>query len=113
MTEAAERTSALGVVVDRLREQVANEQRRANELFERIDGVLKERDKWRDLYFEQATQHGVAQEMLFNELQALANRLRKVGIDPTPNPRLQAVMAAYRDEHLVEPSPPAEKSPSS
>lgn len=110
MTEAAERTSALGVVVDRLREQVANEQRRANELFERIDGVLKERDKWRDLYFEQATQHGAAQELLFNELQAMANRLRKAGVDPTPNPRLQAVMAAFRDEHLSGPAKIAEKA---
>lgn len=110
MTEAAERTSALGVVVDRLREQVANEKRRANELFDRIEGVLRERDKWRDLYFEQATQHGAAQEMLFGELQAMANRLRKAGVDPTPNPRLQAVMAAYRDEHLARSAKIAEKA---
>lgn len=109
MSEATQRTEALEVVVNRLQQQVLDEQRRAGELFGRIEGVLKERDRWRDLYFEQATQHGAAQDLLFSELQALTHRMQRAGVDPRPNPRVAAVMAAYREEHLVEPEKIAEK----
>jgi len=110
MVEATQRTESLEVVVNRLQHQVEDERRRATELFDRIEGVLKERDRWRDLCFEQATQHGAAQDLLFSELQALSQRLQKAGVDPRPNPRVAAVMSAYREEHLSDREKTAEKA---
>lgn len=85
------------------------EARRAQEFFNIIAGIEKERDTWVKLYQESSAQAGVAQNWLFRDLSgavrranAFAQELRKLGkpakevrIDPS----LTEVLAEFGERH--------------
>jgi hypothetical protein len=54
-----------------------------------------ERDRWRDKFFECATMHSAAQEMLLREREVLMQQVRLLGRQPRGNPAIDAVTAEF------------------
>lgn len=83
-----------------INDELSRERRRSSEYFSKIEEVLKERDEWRKLYYEQAIQHGAAQDMLLSERDVNARTLISLGKQPFVHPSIARVVAAFRDEHV-------------
>ena len=68
---------------------------------ELIEGIHRERDGWKSMYYRESAGHGVAQAMLFREVISLAQRLKNAGKNPKLTPELQAVVLDHRVEHAI------------
>jgi hypothetical protein len=62
--------------LDRAADLLAREQRKSRELFDVIEGVLKERDMWKDMWFAHGREHLNAQTMLENSLTQARGMIR-------------------------------------
>lgn len=82
---------------------------RFSQQFKRIEGYLCERDRWNELYNEQASQNGTAQSMLFAERQTLIRQLQALGQKPRIDNRIERVVSAFSGAHLA--SAPAADTP--
>lgn len=80
-------------------EQRDDMDRRRQELFDKIEGILGESKGWQERYWEQARAHGVAQEMLFTEREYLMKQIRAVGKQPKVDNRIEQIVKAYQAEH--------------
>lgn len=105
-----------GGVTDRLRAEVANEKRKARELFDVVETVLKERDQWKTMWFDHGREHLEAQTQLENTIVQLRGWLKSAlsavnayrvkedrpriqfGDDPKDPP----IGTAYRFEQMLE-----------
>lgn len=82
-----------------IKQQLLAEQRKASEYFDRISEVLVERDRWKSLYYQQAAEHGAAQDMLLREREQNARSLLALGKQPYLDDRIEAVVREFRDHH--------------
>ena len=77
-----------------------NEARRRAEVVQTIVTVQKERDGWKDLYLKCATEHGVAQDIMMQEIQHLQRLLAQNGIKGAEGVRSRNVTDAFRAAYL-------------
>jgi hypothetical protein len=89
-----ERESLVQVSIDR-----DEWKRRAEQLGERISGILAERDWWNKHYHEQSAQHSAAQALLMREVQRLVTELRRDGKKVDLGPTLLKIVSEFADNH--------------
>jgi hypothetical protein len=80
--------------------EAANEVRRRAEVVQTIVTVQKERDTWKDLYLRCATEHGVAQDIMMQEIQHLQRLLKQNGIKGAEGLRSRNVTDEFRANYL-------------
>ena len=68
--------------------------RRYDEVFATVEGVCRERDGWRKLADDCSREHGVAQQMMMQEIGRLQDKLRLNNIAFAPN---QGVARVYQE----------------
>lgn len=77
-----------------------DEKKKAEEYFQKIEGVLKERDQWRELYNDQAAGHHNAQVRMLQTIASLVRQYRaKVGSDPQVDPLIGGVLEDWQLVH--------------
>lgn len=79
--------------------ELVDVERRREELFKSIEGILGERDEWQRLYRQQASAHGVAQEMLMAERARLVRQVISVKKKPSTSSMIDRVVEAFGREH--------------
>lgn len=80
--------------------EAANEARRRAEVVQTIVTVQKERDTWKDLYLRCATEHGVAQDIMMQEIQHLQRLLSQNGVKGAEGLRSRNVTDEFRTTYL-------------
>jgi hypothetical protein len=73
------------------------QKRRAEELFATIEGILKERDRWRELYNDQASGHDNAQALMMDTIH---NLVRAYQTATGKYPRLDPIIETVRSEYV-------------
>lgn len=73
------------------------ERRRYKEVFDTIQGIVGERDKWRELYDKQGREYGAAQALLVEQ----NDRLARIAIRHGAKIKLHPVLAALREDHGI------------
>jgi hypothetical protein len=61
--------------------------------------IYQERDRWRDLYQEQATAHGVAQDMLMRERDVLIRQIESAHLAPKTDAVVDRVVESFHAAH--------------
>ncbi len=98
-TASEEFSRAQGATLE-IEAALEREQRKSREYFAVIEKVIAERDEWRTMYFQQSREHGIAQDMMLRERDAHLSQIIKLGAKPHLDKRIDAVVAAYREEHV-------------
>lgn len=83
----------LGKQLDGAEGLAKEEARKRLEQFRQIEGILGERDEWKNMALRNGREHSVAQELLLRECQRLAR-----GSSKKINPALEEVVEAYKQE---------------
>jgi hypothetical protein len=83
--------------------QLENERRRYTEVFATIEGIVGERDKWRELYDKQGREYGAAQALLVEQ----NDRLARIAIRHGAKIKLHPVLNALREDHGMPDLPTA------
>lgn len=97
---SADATKEAELAALKIQGELAQARRRGDEMFAKVEEVLRERDEWKSLYYQQATQHGAAQDLLMREREANATRLVSLGQKPFVDPSVARVVRAFREEHI-------------
>lgn len=79
--------------------ELANSERRREELFSQIDGIVQECNDWRRLYHTEASMHGTAQAMLMDERNYFLGQFKRLGVIPRTNKTIDQVVAMHAAEH--------------
>lgn len=95
---AAEEATKL---IRQLQRDAETQRRRADEYFTKIKTMESERDHWQSLYYQVSVEHGNAQELLLAERRENARRMLAAGKQPYADPRVEAAVQAFSDEHSV------------
>lgn len=75
------------------------EETRADSFSSVVAGILKERDQWRDLYFEESVAHGNAQADMMAFIEAAVHALKKAGINVVVPPVLAELQNTHANNH--------------
>ena len=88
-------------LIRQLQRDAESQRRRADEYFNKIEVMESERDHWQQLYYQVSVEHGNAQELLLAERRENARRMLAAGKQPYADPRVEAAVQAFSDEHSV------------
>lgn len=76
-------------------------ERKAGEYRDAIEGILKERDTWNQLYDQQTIAHGNAQAIMMSVIGHLHQRLVRAGIEVTLPDAVHEVHVAFLENHVA------------
>jgi hypothetical protein len=110
--------AALGTQTDRLRVELAEDQRKRREILEKIEGILAEKRSWQELYYQSSTEHAHAQQLLLRDIESAAYQYKAVvrlvgaskSLDEAQqaarrplrlNPVLRNLVTVFSDQHVV------------
>lgn len=82
------------------------QKRQRTDMFERIEGIIAERDGWQRIHHQESVAHGAAETMLFNERWRLLRQLKQARIKPNSDPQVEEVVRSFEAEYAA----PARKS---
>jgi hypothetical protein len=100
MTDMDQTEGGLHDRIEELEQAVVNEERRRGEVVQTIVSIQKERDGWKDQYLACAMEHGVAQDIMMQEIQHLQALLRAHSIKKPENARVRNVSDEFRQKYL-------------
>ncbi len=103
VSELREQLDGASRATDEALSQLENERRRYAEVFATIEGIVKERDKWRELYDKQGREYGAAQSLLVEQ----NDRLARIAIRHGAKIKLHPVLSALREDHGIPDLPTA------
>lgn len=94
-------------------EKLETKTRIASEYFKVIEGIERERNEWKKLYYAEATMHGNAQQLMMSTISGLTKRLEAVTQKPVALPEvLETVRSEYVAAHPTQKPPePAPGAP--
>lgn len=83
-----------------LASEVETARRQRDEHFAAIEGIIAERDKWKNLYFQQASEHSNAQQLLMEQTMKIARQYkRETKKDFRLNPAIEALVTEFSGRH--------------
>jgi ABC-type transporter Mla subunit MlaD len=99
----SEQVAALQIEVENARQLRDEADRKCARYLDKIQEFERQRTTWQKLYYDQATGHGNAQEMMMNTIETLARQLQSLG----QRPKIPSVLHAVRSEYLTTHEMPA------
>jgi len=78
---------------------LANAERRREEMFQKLDGIVQECNSWRNLYRVEASLHGTAQAMMMDERNYFLAQFKRLGKKPRTNRTIDQIVALHEAEH--------------